>query len=413
MTIGNSGRVKDTFGNGKVGFCLKEISNKELPAAGAVGAAGLYIHIPFCSSKCPYCDFYSITDTSLRKRFLKALNLEMQLTDDFRAAFDSIYIGGGTPSVLTVEDVSRIIESAQQTYTLIPDSEITIEINPGTVTREQLRQYLQASINRINIGVQSFHPENLSFLGRTHSVMESRQAVEWAQTAGFGNIGIDLIYALPNQTSDGWKRDMDAAVVYSPQHLSCYTLTFEPGTPMEKDLREGRIRPLDEQATGDLFLLTADYLTGKGYEHYEVSNYAEESGFRSRHNSKYWSLAPYLGLGPSAHSFVYPERFWNASDVSTYVEDLEAGQLPRGGKETLNRRQMMTEAVLLGLRTAGGMDIRRFDQSFDVRFRDLFAKSLAEFQERKLLELSAERCRLTREGFLLLDAIAASFAENI
>ena len=382
-------------------------------AAGATGVAGLYIHIPFCSSKCRYCDFYSVTDTSLRKRFLKALNVEMQLTGNFSSAFDSIYIGGGTPSVLPAEDVSRIIASVQQTYTLLPDCEITIEINPGTVTREQFRQYLEAGINRINIGVQSFHPENLAFLGRTHTVMESRQAIEWAQNAGFGNIGIDLIYALPEQTADSWKRDMDAAVVYSPQHLSCYTLTFEPGTPMEKDLREGRIQPLDEKTAGELFLLTADYLTRKGYEHYEVSNYAEESNLRSRHNSKYWSLAPYLGLGPSAHSFIHPERFWNTSDVSSYVEDLEAGQLPHGGKETLSRRQMMTETVLLGLRTAEGIDVQLFDQRFGVGFRNLFSETLDEFQEKKLLELSAQRCRLTREGLLLLDAIAASFAENI
>ena len=375
--------------------------------------AGLYIHIPFCIKKCPYCDFYSVTDTTLRKKYLKALHLEIQMTGNLPLTFDTIYIGGGTPSMLSAESINRIIESARRTYRFLPDSEVTIEVNPGTVTREQLRDYRQAGINRINIGVQSFRPENLEFLGRIHTAMEARQAVEWARMTGFDNVGIDLIYALPGQSPDSWKRDLDAAVVYAPQHLSCYTLTFEPGTPMGKELQAGSIRPLEEKAAGDLFTLTAEYLTGKGYEHYEVSNFSAGAAFKSRHNCKYWSFAPYLGLGPSAHSFMEPERFWNTPDVSDYIKELEDRHLPRGGQEILNQEQLMTEAVFLGLRTAEGIDIGRFERKFDVRFQDLFAKVLEEFQEKKLLEVTAERCTLTRSGLLLLDAIAASFADHV
>jgi len=381
--------------------------------------AGLYIHIPFCVKKCPYCDFYSITDRSLHPAFMDALISEMRMTRDPNLTFDTLYMGGGTPSVLDAKTIAKIIETACQSYEILPHAEITLEVNPGTVSLKQFEEYRFFGVNRVNIGVQSFDPVNLQFLGRIHSGRDAHAALTWAQKAGFENLGLDLIYGIPNQTKKTWLMDLKLAVESKPQHLSCYILSFEPGTPLYRDRQEGRLKPLAESQVCELFETTLEFLSDHGYIQYEISNFARESmnssglktdgDNRSRHNMKYWKFVPYIGLGPSAHSFLEPKRYWNCADVKKYIQDLNAGRLPRAGEERLSTEQLMIEAIYLGLRQTKGILIDVFDKKFGVNFKAIFEEIIANLEARGLIVLSQNRCALTSRGMLYLDSIAAMF----
>lgn len=381
--------------------------------------AGLYIHIPFCLKKCPYCDFYSITDLSLQPAFLDALASEMNMTREHVTVFDTVYIGGGTPSVLDINLIDNIIRTAHQCFNILPNAEITLEINPGTATLAKLKGYRQTGVNRINIGVQSFNSANLEFLRRIHSAGEAQMAVGWAHTAGYENVGLDLIYGIPGQTESSWLKDLRLAVEFHPQHLSCYMLSFEPGTPMHKDLQKGAFTPLPDPNVCGLFETTQSFLTANGYVQYEISNFARKvidtPGINSahsnvsRHNMKYWNFLPYIGLGPSAHSFIEPQRYWNHSNVDKYVQKLSAGRLPRAGKESLSREQLMIEAVYLGLRQAKGIEVDAFDKKFGVNFKAMFNGAVADLEEKGLVTIAQNRFALTPKGMLYLDSIAAIF----
>lgn len=381
--------------------------------------AGLYIHIPFCVKKCPYCDFYSISDGSLRPAFMNALISEMRMTRDPNLTFDTLYMGGGTPSVLETKTIKKIIETARQSYEILPHAEITLEVNPGTVSLKQFEGYRCSGVNRLNIGVQSFDPVNLQFLGRIHSGRDAHAAVTWAQKAGFENMGLDLIYGIPNQTKKSWLMDLKLAVESKPQHLSCYILSFEPGTPLYRDRQEGRLKPLAEPKVCELFETTLEFLSHHGYVQYEISNFACQSmnnfGLkgaalnRSRHNMKYWKFAPYIGLGPSAHSFLEPKRYWNCADVEKYIQDLDAEKLPLAGEERLSMEQLMIEAIYLGLRQTKGILIDGFDKKFGVTFKTMFKDTIDVLESKGLIELSQNRCALTSRGMLYLDSIAALF----
>lgn len=385
------------------------INNSKLIAA---GAAGLYVHIPFCLQKCPYCDFYSITDLSRVPAFLKALKKEMSLVHEVPLQFDSLYIGGGTPSVLKTHYIGDIIKTADKYFKILPACELTIEINPGTVKSEDLNNYEKIGINRINIGVQSFRDENLKFLGRIHSAQNAGDTIKRARQAGFNNLGLDLIYCIPGQTKSSWLEDLEKAVAFEPQHLSCYMLTYEQGTPMDRNRQKSCFQPMDGKRAGELFQITAEFLSTRGYQHYEISNFAISNALRSRHNQKYWSFAPYIGLGPSAHSFIPPMRCWNHSDVTQYVNDLDAGRLPVSGKEQLTGEQLMIEAVYLGLRKTEGIDLDLFERRFGTSFFDLFEEELKNFEEKGFLKVTEHCCALTLKGMLFLDSIAAAFVSR-
>lgn len=365
------------------------------------------MHIPFCVMKCPYCDFYSITDTSLKQRFISAVISEMNITCNLAFKFDTFYIGGGTPSVLETKLITRIIETASSLYKLLPDSEITIEVNPGTVKPKKLKEYKDSGANRISIGVQSFQKRNLNFLGRIHTVEDADLAIKWARDAGFENIGIDLIYGIPGQTRKSWLYDLEQALSYEPEHLSCYMLTYESGTPMKKDLEKGSFKPLDEKMVGELFTATVEFLAGKGYVQYEISNFARAKNLRSRHNQKYWSFAPYIGLGPSAHSFIEPRRYWNKANVTAYIKELDEGRSPIDGQEVLSREQMMTESIFLGLRKTGGIDVAGFDKKFGVSFFEIFGKQTDNLEKKGLINANQVSCVLTPKGMLFLDSITS------
>ncbi len=374
--------------------------------------AGLYIHVPFCVKKCPYCDFYSIEDHTLIQAYIEALLYEMFMVSDTSLLFDTIYFGGGTPSVLTSENISRIIEVANRTFQFQNNTEITLEVNPGTVTPGRLKGYGQAGVNRLNIGVQSFDERNLQFLGRIHSANEAVLAVELADREGFANIGLDLIYGVPGQTKESWLSDLRMAINLKPEHLSCYMLTYEPGTQMERDMLAHRFEQLDEGLSGALFKKTIDFLDSNGYFQYEVSNFARSVEGMSRHNRKYWSFVPYIGLGPSAHSFNNSVRYWNIRSVKKYIREANAGRQPVDAKEVLNRDQRIMEAIFLGLRQKEGITIDTFNKICEVDFIKIFGEVISDLKKKGFLKLSQNKCSLTKKGMLFLDSIVSIFVNQ-
>ncbi len=377
------------------------------------GCPGIYIHIPFCVQKCLYCDFYSVTDVSLQAPFVSALIKEILSGEPFDVPPDTLYIGGGTPSVLNPVLIEAIIDAVSERFSLPTGAEITLEANPGTISLDTLAAYRRAGINRLNIGVQSFNDEALSFLGRCHSGREARQALNWARSAGFENVGIDLINGLPGQSVEEWRETLAEGLSFQPEHFSCYTLTYEPGTPLTRMLESGDIDAADEELVADLFRETVDILVRAGYEHYEISNFARIPELKSRHNRKYWNHTPYIGFGPAAHSFSGNERRWNIRNVSAYIERMEAGQSPADDMETLTRDQLMMETIYLGLRTKDGIDLSRFEAQFGGAFREVFPFLLQSLLEEELLFLTDTRCALTERGMCFHDHITRQFVDEM
>ncbi len=378
-----------------------------------VQSAGLYIHIPFCLKKCLYCDFYSITDISLVAEFVSALPAEISMREDQALPCDTIYFGGGTPSILQYGHIHQILDKIHQCFPINRKSEITIEVNPGTVTEQTLAAYRNAGINRISIGVQSFRDGNLFFLGRIHDASQAENTISAARKAGFDNIGIDLIYGLPGQSRDAWKSDLMHALKFEPEHLSCYMLTYETGTCMTRKVKKGDIHPLPEKQSAALFDFTIAFLKDHGYLHYEVSNFASSENRMSRHNQKYWTLCPYLGFGPSAHSFIPFQRTWNHRSVKQYLEDIHAGRPPIADTECLKREQQMIESIYLGLRQCRGIDMSGFDLQYKVCFKKMFNASITLLQKDRYLDISKGRCFLTAKGMRYLDSITAMFVQQI
>ena len=375
--------------------------------------AGLYFHIPFCKRKCPYCDFYSRTELAALPAFLTALQRELALRSDPAAAVDTLYFGGGTPSLCPPEAVHALLAAVEASFDLDPDAEITLEANPGTIHADGLRHLRTAGINRLNLGIQSFSDRNLRLLGRVHNRDAGVAAIEAARRAGFDNLGLDLIYGLPGQTVAAWRQDLEQALAYRPEHLSCYILTFEDGTPMTRDLQAGRMQAPDERQVAALFDTTATLLSGRGYDHYEISNFARRPIYRSRHNLKYWRFAPYLGFGPSAHSHRAGVRSWNAADLGSYCQRLAENRRPEGGREELTLAQQMLEALLLGLRLREGFSIAGFERRFGISMEKKFGHLLTRLAEEGCLAELPGRCALTARGMRYHDAIAARFAAQL
>jgi oxygen-independent coproporphyrinogen-3 oxidase len=374
--------------------------------------SGLYIHIPFCKSKCGYCDFYSIEDSSLTNRFISALLVEFKITASqikLKDQFDTIYIGGGTPSLLDKFQINDIINTISKYYNLDKDCEITIEVNPGTVDPNQLKQLSDLGINRISIGVQSFIPNELSVLDRSHTVEDSINAINYCQQVGFNNINLDLIFALPNQTIDDWKFTLKKALSFTPEHFSVYNLTYEKDTPFYKYLMEGRIQCHDEDKEVEFYTMAHQLLTDFGYKHYEVSNYAKSDTFYSRHNYKYWQHVPYLGFGPSAHSFWENTRWANIRSVHDYVSKLDQKELPRSFKEKLKTHQLISEHIFLALRTYQGISLVDFERHFGINFLNKFVRETKELIENKLAVIYNDYFKLTEKGMLICDEILLKF----
>lgn len=366
--------------------------------------AGLYVHIPFCLIKCPYCDFFSVTDLSLVDGFLDALLREASLCSRDFQTFDTLYIGGGTPSVLSAEQMARLFSGLRSSLNFDPSCEVTAEVNPDDVTTEKLKQLRGGGVNRLSIGVQSFRDKDLAFLKRRHGAKAARKAIESALEAGFENLSIDLIYALPGQTKRSWLACLEQATAYPVTHLSCYQLTIEERTPFGRMRKEGNLKAAGERRERDLFLLASEFLEDQGFIHYEVSNYAKTSSALSRHNTKYWTHVPYLGLGPSAHSFDGKTRRWNFRSINEYCELLLESKRPAGGHEDLTAEQLRLERLYLGFRTK--MGVRRSD----IEDSDNCGQALLDLVESGLLEIAEDRIIPTRKGFLIADHLPLLFA---
>lgn len=372
------------------------MSNTESP--------GLYIHVPFCRTKCPYCNFYSVTSLSLVADWLDGLCKEAIIYKDRFAVFDSIYLGGGTPTLLAESEMAALIDSLFRYFTFSPDTEITIEANPDDITLEKLALLRKIGINRISLGVQSFNDKELQYLRRRHSAAQAERALERIRASGFTNIGVDLMYGFPGQTQAGWIQTMRRVLDFKPEHLSCYQMTLEESTPFGKMLAEGRIKPLGEEEGRSFFLLTSGFLEERGYIHYEISNFARWQKYKSRHNSKYWQHVPYLGLGPAAHSFLEGVRWWNMESVERYCRTLAKGRLPVAGTETLSQEQHRLESLYLGFRTSHGIDLEL------LHIQPHSDTILTELQKSGLIQVHGGRAIPTRDGFLVADSLPLLFA---
>jgi oxygen-independent coproporphyrinogen-3 oxidase len=375
---------------------------------------GLYLHIPFCQSKCGYCDFYSIEDTSVIKPFIKTLLEEIDLTVnqiDNNALFDTIYLGGGTPSLLNIEDLELILNTLASRFKLDKSCEITIEINPGTVKLSQLKKMIAMGINRISIGVQSFLDHELIIAERIHTTEESVLSIENCREVGFNNINIDLIFALPNQSIENWNYSLERVISFNPEHISIYNLSYEEGTPFYEKIALGKLIQQSEEKQAKFFTTGHRFLVNKGYTHYEVSNYAKSENYISKHNYKYWNHTPYLGFGPSAHSFWRQSRWSNVRSISKYLTCLAKKELPRDFVEELTYEDIMFEHIFLALRTYRGILLDEFRNKFAVPFEEIYSADIQFLQQEKLAKMDNGYFKLTEKGLLICDEILPRFSK--
>lgn len=383
---------------------------------------GLYCHIPFCSKKCPYCNFYSVPSLRRVPAFLKAIKREARLYKkegifsrfmEEGREFDTLYLGGGTPSVLTHEMIGDLILHFKDCFPFSKDMEITMEANPGDLSYECMKELFNYGINRLNIGIQSFDPESLFFLGRCHSADQARLAIYMARDAGFVNLGMDLIYGLPEQSLESWLIDLERAIAFEPEHISCYQLTIEDGTVFGKRQRsENGFFLKGDDVLYEFFTATSKRLTQAGYVHYEVSNFAGNQDLVSRHNTKYWRHIPYLGLGPSAHSFSGKERWWNHKSIDRYCRAIQNESLPIEGREALTDEEIRLESLYMGLRTQYGLDLKGFRKMFGQDLRTVPPGVLSVLEEQGRLIVRGGRVRPTLEGMAVADAIAIEFLSD-
>lgn len=366
---------------------------------------GIYVHVPFCRRKCGYCDFYSVSAPQRIPDYISAVMHEMVLSGRLPRPADTLYLGGGTPSLLTPQQIERLLIQSADILGLAPDAEITLETNPATVSVNDLIACRGGGVNRLTIGVQSFQDHHLAVLGRMHSAAQACQALASSRQAKFDNVAIDLMYGLPGQTIREWRDDLHHAIAAGSEHISCYMLSLEPGTPLYAAVQAGHLRLPPEGLTADLFRIAQDCLGSAGYQQYEIANYARTNSLRSRHNLKYWNLAPYLGLGPSAHGFCTPRRWWNHRSLSLYLNDIANNRLPRSGEEILTAEQQSIEAIYLGLRQAEGIDTNEFRACHGVDLACAFAGVSDKYSIKGWIDRSGAQWRLTAEGMLFLDRI--------
>ena len=374
-------------------------------------SSGLYVHIPFCQTKCPYCDFYSVTDGTLISAYLTALDAEARLYRGRFPGFDSLFLGGGTPSWLGEAHIAELMKNLRRHFTFAPDTEFTLEANPDDITAGKLAIWRELGINRLSLGVQSFDEAELRFLRRRHTAAQTITGIELIRAAGFTNLGLDLIYGLPGQRLDTWLQTLETALSFNPEHLSCYQLTIDAGgtpalrTPLARRVARGEISLPDEETQRQFFLLTADFLTSRGYLHYEVSNFAREEKYICRHNLKYWTRTPYLGLGPGAHSFLAGRRWWNFSSVEKYGAALTAGESSMAEAETLTPAQIRLESLALGFRTREGVSLAT------LREQPGADAMVAALTRAGLVRVACGRVIATNQGLVVADQLPLSFVD--
>lgn len=370
----------------------------------------IYVHIPFCDHKCIYCDFYSITNYKNIESYLESLKREIAHYAGFYSKeyeTISVYFGGGTPSFMTPEYISSILEEIRNSFQIARDAEITLETNPGTVDSEKLHKFQKAGINRLSVGIQSFDKDELNFLTRIHDAETAKECVLRAFESGFENISVDLIFNLPGQSKEKWIKNLNEAVELPVKHVSAYSLILEKGTILNKMVLDGKVTLQDEDYDADLYEITIDFLESKGFLQYEVSNFAKP-GYESVHNRAYWQYGDYLGFGTSAHSFVKNRRWWNYSSLEFYKRAVDEKDHGVAGGEILTPVMMLEEYVMLALRS-GGIDIENLKKRFGDKWFAANRSILEILKTDGLLKIESGIIRLTKKGYLLCDEILINF----
>lgn len=371
--------------------------------------AGIYLHIPFCKQACHYCNFHFSTSLRHKNELIAALLNEIALSSDSFPAIaaepvETIYFGGGTPSLLTSEELQQLLAALHRQYNVAPGAEVTLEANPDDINSDKLIGWKAAGINRLSIGVQSFFEEDLLWMNRAHNATQALQSLQEARTL-FDNITIDLIYGTPGLTDERWKTNVDTAIALGIPHLSCYALTVEPKTPLQKMIRLHKVQDVDSDQQSRQFLLLMQWLEQAGFEHYEISNFAKP-GFRSRHNSAYWQGKKYIGLGPSAHSFDGESRWWNIANNQRYIQAIAENKIPFE-KEVLTTEQRLNEYIMISLRTKEGIDTEKLETpEWSVYKKDML-RAAKKYLDNGLLQTDGSFLSLTNQGKLLADGIAA------
>jgi oxygen-independent coproporphyrinogen-3 oxidase len=374
--------------------------------------AGIYIHIPFCRSRCSYCDFATgIYNVDAAEQYVASVSREIDSYTETSTPtpVDAIYFGGGTPSLLNSDQLELLLDTVHRRFQVARDVEVTLEMNPGTVTEESLAAFRRLGVNRASFGAQTFNDYELVRLGRSHTSQQTRETFRQLRNTGFDNVSFDLIAGLPGQTLEDWQRNIDEALSMRPEHLSFYLLEVHQGTPLANHIRTGLQPTPDEELAVEMYELMLDQASAAGYRHYEISNLSLP-GYESRHNTKYWTGAPYFGFGCSAHSYDGIARRWsNERDVGGYVKLLAAGKSPIVERRELNENDRQSEAVFLGLRMMEGYNIREYQDRFGVDLIERHREDLKRFYDAGLIELNDDVLKLTRSGALLSNEVFAAF----
>ena len=367
--------------------------------------AGIYIHIPFCKQRCSYCAFYSSTLYNIKEEYVDALCNELRMRKEYLKGetVETIYLGGGTPSTLTISQLQKICDTVYATYPVSDTPEVTIECNPDDLTPEFLKQLKTMPFNRISMGVQSFNDMQLKRLGRRHNAEKACSAVKNARAAGFGNISIDLMFALPGSTKEEWMHDLETAISLKPDHLSAYNLMYEEGTPLYNSLQRGEFKELSEEENLEQFQMLISSMKAAGYRHYEISNFAKP-GRESRHNSSYWNDTPYIGCGAASHSYNGTSREWNIADIKEYIKGINSGK--RNFEiEHLNEEERYNDTILTRLRTADGLPLAWMEEKFSGRLNTYMLRAAEKEVALGNLKEENGHLSLTEKGIFISDAV--------
>jgi oxygen-independent coproporphyrinogen III oxidase len=373
--------------------------------------AGIYLHIPFCATRCHYCNFATGGyESELARRYVAALSQEIEDAPARPAmrSVDTLYFGGGTPTTLSIEQISGLVETCRKNFAIDPGAEITIEANPGSVTVDYLEKLRALGVNRVSFGVQSFDDLELQMIGRTHSAQDAREAVRIARAAGFANISIDLIAGLPEQKMETWRGNLMETFSLAPDHLSVYLLELYRDAPLLHRIERGELRAIDEELTVEMYFALMDEAERFGFEHYEISNWARP-GCSSRHNLKYWTGAPYWAFGVSAAGYDGESRWSNTRNIHEYLAQVEGGYSPVASREELDDEDRQSEALFLGLRLRDGVDLQAHQRRFGVSVVDRYRDELKRLREAGLIELSEENIVISRKGKVLANEVFAAF----
>ncbi len=370
-----------------------------------INMAGIYLHIPFCKTRCIYCDFYSTTRSEMTDRYVSALCKELELRKSYldNETVETIYFGGGTPSQLSKENFEKIFETIEREYNLAECREITLEANPDDLNPEYIKMLASLPFNRISIGIQTFNEQTLRLLKRRHTAGQAISAVKECRMAGFQNISIDLIYGLPGETPESWKADLEQAISLNVEHISAYHLIYEEGTPLYEMLQKHKVEEVDEDSSVDFFALMIDRLTEAGFQHYEISNFCKP-GKHSQHNSSYWTGKKYLGCGPSAHSFNGNTRQWNVSSLDKYIAGIEK-EIPNFDIEELDITTRYNDFVITSLRTMWGLSLNRLEEEFGTEFKQYCLENAQTYLKSGKLEIKDNTLFLSKEGVFISDGI--------